>query len=151
MLETVSFKHLILRAAHRVKLSLMEDGFQVNSVGVSTWSGNWAWSLPLIVLNVFIHVFGLVFISETVVPVLSRAIEHRRFVPMFVVIMGVSALLATALHAFEASARAAAYRLLGALPDNNLRCSIRSAQSQATAMQNCSLSVNGNSWVRWRR
>jgi len=118
MLETVSFKHLILRAAHRLKLSLMEDGFQVNSVGVSTWSGNWAWSLPLIVLNVIIHVFGLVFISETVVPVLSRAIEHRRFVPMFVVIMGVIALLATALHAFEASAWAAAYRLLGALPDN---------------------------------
>lgn len=95
----------------------MKGGIQLDPVGVETWSGNWAWSLPLIVLNVVVHVFGLVFISETVVPILSGAIEHRRFVPMFAVIMGVTALLATALHAFEAAAWAVAYRLLGALSD----------------------------------
>ena len=37
---------------------------------------------------------------------------------MFAVIMGVAALLATLLHAVEAGAWAAAYRLLGALPDD---------------------------------
>ena len=95
----------------------MKGGIQLDPVGVETWSGNWAWSLPLIVLNVVVHVFGLVFISETVVPILSGAIQHRRFVPMFAVIMGVTALLATALHAVEAAAWAVAYRLLGALPD----------------------------------
>jgi hypothetical protein len=36
---------------------------------------------------------------------------------MFAVIIGVTALLATVLHALEAGAWAAAYRLLGALPD----------------------------------
>jgi hypothetical protein len=90
----------------------------MNPVDVDTWNGNWAWSLPLIVLNVVIHVFGLVFINEKVVPVLSGAMEHRRFVSMFAVIMGVAALLATLLHALEAGAWAAAYRLLGALPDD---------------------------------
>jgi hypothetical protein len=44
--------------------------------------------------------------------------ERRRFTGMFAVIVGVTALLATALHALEAGAWAAAYRLLGALPDN---------------------------------
>jgi hypothetical protein len=37
--------------------------------GVNTWNGNWTWSLPLIVLKVVIHVFGLVFISEQFDPV----------------------------------------------------------------------------------
>ena len=40
----------------------------MNPVDVDTWNGNWAWSLPLIVLNVVIHVFGLVFINERVFP-----------------------------------------------------------------------------------
>jgi len=56
----------------------------------------------LIVLNVVIHVFGLVSINEKVVPGLSGAMEHRRFAPTFAIIMGVSALLATVLHALEA-------------------------------------------------
>ena len=90
----------------------------MNPVDVDTWNGNWAWSLPLIVLNVVIHVFGLVFINERVVPVLIKAMEGRQFVSMFAVIMGVAALLATLLHAVEAGAWAAAYRLLGALPDD---------------------------------
>jgi hypothetical protein len=51
--------------------------------GVNTWNSNWAWSLPLIVLKVVIHVFGLVFISEQVDPILSGAIQHLRFVPLF--------------------------------------------------------------------
>ena len=72
----------------------------------------------MIVLNVVIHVFGLVFINERVIPVLSSGMERRRFVSMFAVIMGVTALLATVLHAVEAAGWAASYRLLGALPDN---------------------------------
>jgi hypothetical protein len=38
--------------------------------------------------------------------------------PRFVVVIGVAALLATLLHGIEAANWAAAYRLLGALPDN---------------------------------
>jgi hypothetical protein len=90
----------------------------MNLVAVGNWHSNWAWSLPLIVLNLVIHLFGLVFINARVVSVLSGAMEHRRFAPTFAVIIGVTALLATVLHALEAGVWAAAYRLLGAMPDN---------------------------------
>jgi hypothetical protein len=75
-----------------------------------------AWSLPLIVLNVVIHVIGLGLINESIVRVLSDAMDHRRFMPTFVLVMGVAALLATILHGIEAATWAAAYQVLGALP-----------------------------------
>jgi hypothetical protein len=33
----------------------------------SVWDGNWAWSLPLILITVIFHVIGLVFINERVI------------------------------------------------------------------------------------
>ena len=89
----------------------------MNAVDVGAWNANWAWSLPLIVLNVVIHVIGLGLINKSVVRVLSGAMERRRFMPTFAVVMGVTTLLATALHGIEAATWAIAYRLLGALPD----------------------------------
>src|ERR1700739_1498880 len=81
------------------------------------WTGDWAWSLPLIVLNVVIHVIGLGLINESVVRVLSGAMERRRFLAKFALVMGVTALLATVLHGIEAASGAPASRLLGALSD----------------------------------
>jgi hypothetical protein len=62
---------------------------------------------------VVIHVIGLVLINESVVHVLSGAMERRRLMPKFAVVMSLVALLATVLHSIEV----AAYRLLGALSD----------------------------------
>jgi hypothetical protein len=81
------------------------------------WVSDWAWSLPLILLTVVIHVFGLGLINERVVRALSRSMDRRRMVPLFAVVMGVAILLVTGLHAIEGAAWAAAYRFLGALPD----------------------------------
>ena len=81
------------------------------------WVADWAWSLPLILLTVVIHVFGLGLINERVVRVLSRAMDRRRLVPLFALVMGVAILLITALHAIEGAAWAAAYLFLGAVPD----------------------------------
>ena len=89
----------------------------MNAVDVGGWNANWAWGLALIVLNVVIHVIGLALIYERVVYVLSGVMEHRRFIPKFVVVIGMAALLATLLHGIEAADWATAYRLLGALPD----------------------------------
>ena len=89
----------------------------MNAVDVGAWNANWAWSLPLIVLNVVIHVIGLGLINESVIRVLSGAVEQRRFMPTFVVGMGVTALLAAVLHGTEAATWAIAYRILGAVPD----------------------------------
>ena len=71
----------------------------------------------MIVVNVVIHVIGLGLINESVVRFLSGAMERRRFLAKFAVVMGVTALLATLLHGIEAAIWAGAYRLLGALPD----------------------------------
>src|ERR1700760_204069 len=89
----------------------------MKSVDAGNWSGNWVWSLPLIVLNVVIHVIGLGLINESVVRVLSGAVEQRRFMPTFAVGMGVAALLAAVLHGTEAAPGPIAYRILGAVPD----------------------------------
>ena len=90
----------------------------MSPVEATTWSGNWAWALPLIVLTVVIHVYGLAIINGRIVRVLSGSVERPGFMPRFVVAMSVAALMATLLLGVEAATWAAAYRLLGALPDN---------------------------------
>jgi hypothetical protein len=82
-----------------------------------SWYTNWLASLPLIMLTVTMHVFGLVLIRDAVVGRLERAAGRRRFSFVFPLIMGVTVLLITTLHAFEAGAWGIAYILLGALPD----------------------------------
>jgi hypothetical protein len=86
--------------------------------GALAWSGDWAWSLPLIVLNVVLHVLGLGFINANVVRILSVVKNHRNYLTIFCVVMGVTVLLATTLHGLEATIWAFAYRLLGAVPDD---------------------------------
>ena len=81
------------------------------------WGADWAWSLPLILLTVVIHVFGLGIINERVVRALSRSMDRRRLMPLFALVMGVATLLITALHGIEGMAWAAAYLFLGAVPD----------------------------------
>ena len=88
------------------------------TIAAITWHDDWAWSLPLIVLTVVIHVLGLGLINDRVVRVLSHAMDRRHFTALFVVVIGTTALLVTLLHGIEAGIWAAAYRLLGALGDN---------------------------------
>jgi len=85
---------------------------------MAPWETNWAWGLPLILLTVVIHVFGLALINDRVVRTLLRTTRHRIFMPMFAVIMAAAVLLMTALHGVEAIAWALAFRFLGAVPDN---------------------------------
>src|SRR5215469_2114636 len=90
----------------------------VAGVEIAPWEANWAWGLPLILLTVVIHVFGLALINDRVVRTLLRTTRHRIFMPMFAVIMAAAVLLMTALHGIEAIAWALAFRFLGAVPDN---------------------------------
>ncbi len=90
----------------------------MHPTGVGTWTGDWAWSLPLIVLTVVIHVCGLAIIGERVVDALGESVDRRRFIFKFAVVMAVISLLATILHGIEGAIWAAAYRFLGALPDD---------------------------------
>ena len=79
------------------------------------WNPNWAWSLPLIVLTVILHVICLGVINTGVVRALHRVRNRRHFITVFTLVMGVTTLLATILHALEAGIWAVAYRRLGAI------------------------------------
>jgi len=82
------------------------------------WRADWSWGLPLIVLTVLLHVSGLLLISQRVVHgSVSRMIERRHPKVAFVVVLGVTTLLATCLHGLEAAIWAFAYQFLGALSD----------------------------------
>jgi hypothetical protein len=85
-----------------------------------SWDNNWAWALPLIVLTLILHVVGLALINVRMVRLMGRIHDHGQFFPMFVLVMGITALLSTLLLAFEATLWAAAYRSLGALPDGRM-------------------------------
>jgi hypothetical protein len=90
----------------------------MDALDATTWSADWAWSLPLILLNVVIHVFGLAFIYDAVVVVMREVAAGRRFMIRFAEVTGVAVLLIIVLHAVEAVAWALAYRALGVFPDN---------------------------------
>ena len=95
---------------------------------VAGWSADWAWSLPLIVTTVVIHVLGLGLMHERVVLEVSRIVEQRHFTLLFPSAIGITVLLVTALHALEAFVWAGAYRLLGALPEIRSSTLFRSAR-----------------------
>ena len=94
----------------------------MHPMDISPWIGNWAWSLPLIVVTVVIHACGLALIGGKFVAVLGESLGESvngpGFMPKFAVVIGGTALLATLLHGIESGIWAAFYRFLGALPDN---------------------------------
>ncbi|HXJ82292.1 MAG TPA: hypothetical protein VMS64_26870 [Candidatus Methylomirabilis sp.] len=81
------------------------------------WYADWAWSLPLIVLTVVIHVLGLWLLNGRVIPPLSTMVAGRHATGAFVVVMGITILLVTFLHGVEAAIWAGAYLFLEALPN----------------------------------
>ena len=98
-----------------IRTSCLMDAIAVDDALV--WNGNWAWSLPLIVVSVIYHVIGLAFIKDRVVRQFSGLESERNFIIGFVLVMGAATLLVIVLHAFEATLWAGVYLILGALPD----------------------------------
>jgi hypothetical protein len=84
----------------------------------SAWDGNWAWSLPLILITVIFHVIGLVFINERVIRAKGFLARRRSFHVGLSLILGAATLVAIILHAIEAAIWAGVYLALGALPDS---------------------------------
>ena len=81
------------------------------------WSNDWAWSLPLIVLTVLAHTYGLALIREQVVLPLTGTFGRHRTSLALAGLMAPTVMLVTVLHAIEAGAWAVAYVALGARPD----------------------------------
>jgi hypothetical protein len=85
--------------------------------GATVWNSSWAWSILLVVSTVIVHVIALGLFNVKMVQVLTAARGRPHFIYAFALGIGGTAIWATCLHAIEAGIWAAAYRLLGALPD----------------------------------
>jgi hypothetical protein len=81
------------------------------------WHADWAWGIPLIVLTVVLHVFGLGLIRQRVLPIHREFMKRHHPTAAFAGVMGLTTLLATILHGIEAFIWAEAYCWIGALPD----------------------------------
>lgn len=79
----------------------------------STWTADWAWGLPLIVVTVVFHTYGLSRIHK-------RATERLKRNTNSAILIGTTALWATFLHAVEVISWAVAYWFLGAVPGYKL-------------------------------
>ncbi len=108
------------------------------------WGADWAWGLPLIVLNAVIHVFVLALLSQRAGLFADRIIEHHHPLVAFVAAVGAITLLATCLHGIEGFIWATAYWLLGALPD--FRSSVLYSLSAMTSLGSAHLALE----YRWR-
>ena len=83
----------------------------------SAWDGNWAWSLPLIIVTIIFHVISLAFVNERVIRAKRFLARRRNFLVGLSVVLGAATLVAIILHAIEAAIWALVYLALGALPD----------------------------------
>jgi hypothetical protein len=81
------------------------------------WYIDWVWGIPLVLLTVTTHVFGLSLVSSEKLLVAYSEFIKRRPYAAFTVVMGLTTLVAIGLHGFEAAVWAGAYCLTGALPD----------------------------------
>jgi hypothetical protein len=81
------------------------------------WYMDWVWGIPLVLLTVTTHVFGLSVVSSDKLLLAYNAFIKRRPYAAFIVVMGLTTLAAIMLHGLEAAVWAYAYCLTGALPD----------------------------------
>ena len=81
---------------------------------VAAWGQDWAWGVPLIIVNVIFHAFALGLINKDV---LSRSKPSRVLFSHSYVVVGMAALSATVFHAVEVVSWAVVYSLLGATSD----------------------------------
>ncbi len=96
-------------------------GLLMTSFNLAPWKSDWLWSIPLIVLTIVFHAYGLGLLSQGWVLLLKRW-QHKRLPrTLSVFIVGTSSFYATCLHGFEALTWAGAYCLLGVLDDRKER------------------------------
>ena len=80
------------------------------------WEADWLWGCFLILSTVIIHVLALGFINQKAIAIFDKYMERSHPIAVFSVVMGVTTLLATVLHAFEAGIWAAAYCVIDGFP-----------------------------------
>jgi hypothetical protein len=87
------------------------------SLESTTWAGDWAWGVPLILANLLIHVVGLNLIGALVLGDYANILRKRAASFDFIMVVGVTSMLTILLHGLESVIWGAAYLILGALND----------------------------------
>jgi hypothetical protein len=88
---------------------------------VGFWGQSWLVGVPLIALTVVVHVLGLGLIRATFARAFRNRQRFQRF-PLyhFALVMWLTVTLVTGLHVVEATIWAAAFMLIGAMPNPHL-------------------------------
>jgi hypothetical protein len=94
----------------QIALNVLIDGHQ-------TWSTDWIWGCPLIVLTMIFHVLCIGHINQKAISIHACMMKHRYGTASFAMVVGTTALLATVLHAIETAMWAVVYIFVGALPE----------------------------------
>ena len=82
---------------------------------LSPWRSDWLWSIPLVVVTIVFHSFGLGLLSRGLRILLKADGKKRLTHGLSIFVVGGSSLCAICLHGLEAAMWAVAYRLLGTL------------------------------------
>jgi multisubunit Na+/H+ antiporter MnhF subunit len=88
----------------------------VDVADLAPWYYAWAFSVPLIVMNLMIHIGGLVAIHASFTHALGRT-ANRPSVAARLIVMSMILTAVAALHALEGVVWAASYLIVGAVPD----------------------------------
>jgi hypothetical protein len=110
----------------------------------STWVGEWAWGLLLIVLTILIHTSGLWMVRQTALQAISDSLLRAHRMAMSLTILSCVTLSAAALHGREAALWALVYRFLNALP--NYREAVLYSLNAITSYGHANLQLE----ERWR-
>ena len=97
------------------RLGVAYRGLLMTSFTLVPWRTDWLWSIPLIIVTIVFHSFGLGLLSRGLVIFLKADRKKRLTRVLSVLVVGGSSLCAICLHGLEAFMWAIAYRLLGTL------------------------------------
>src|SRR5271170_1382995 len=86
-------------------------------MGIS-WGLDYVWGVPVIVLTVVIHAYGLGWLNSVFRSAMTGAVRLRNLPASSGIIVGGTVLSVIILHVLECAIWAASYRYLGALQDS---------------------------------
>jgi hypothetical protein len=112
------------------------------SLESTTWVGDWAWGVPLILANLLIHVVGLNLIGAFVLGDYAGKLRKRAASIEFVMVVGVTSVLTISLHGLESATWGAAHLFLGAL--SNYKAAMLHSLEAMTAYGHTNIHLNSH-------
>ena len=124
-------------------------GLLMTSFVLAPWRSDWLWSIPLIIVTVVFHSYGLGLLSRGLLILMKADRKKRLAHGLFVFVVGGSSLCTICLHGLEAWMWSVAYLLLGTLGGDAKDAMLYSLSVMTTVGgTNFHLDPAGRSWDR---